>query len=91
VRFLENVPDLEGKGACKDEDPELFFPIGSENTPSSRAQIEEAKAVCRGCEVASVCLQYALEQGEVHGVWGGRSEGERRALARRMARTRRVG
>ncbi len=70
--------------ACLDEDPELFFPIG--NTGPAILQIEEAKQVCRRCEVREQCLAWALEAGQDHGVWGGMSEDERRALKRRNAR-----
>ena len=62
--------------ACRDEDPELFFPIGT--TGPAIAQIEEAKKVCRRCDVREQCLQWALEAGQDHGVWGGLSEDERR-------------
>ena len=41
--------DWRHRAACRDEDPELFFPIG--NTGPALLQIEEAKAVCRRCEV----------------------------------------
>ncbi|WP_079047545.1 WhiB family transcriptional regulator [Streptomyces kanasensis] len=74
------------RSACREEDPELFFPIG--NTGPALLQIEEAKAVCRRCPVMETCLQWALEQGEDGGVWGGLSEGERRAMKRRAARQR---
>ncbi|HXU96825.1 MAG TPA: WhiB family transcriptional regulator [Jiangellaceae bacterium] len=72
--------------ACRDEDPELFFPIG--NTGPALLQIEEAKSVCRRCPVREDCLQFALESGQDAGVWGGLSEDERRALKRRNARAR---
>jgi WhiB family transcriptional regulator, redox-sensing transcriptional regulator len=72
--------------ACRDEDPELFFPIG--NTGPALLQIEEAKSVCRRCPVREECLQFALESGQDAGVWGGLSEDERRALKRRNARAR---
>jgi WhiB family redox-sensing transcriptional regulator len=75
------------RAACLDEDPELFFPIG--NTGLALLQIEEAKAVCRGCEVVETCLQLAIESGKDAGVFGGLSEDERRALKRRTARARR--
>jgi WhiB family redox-sensing transcriptional regulator len=80
------VMDWRHRSACLDEDPELFFPIG--NTGPAILQIEEAKVVCRRCDVREQCLQWALESGQDHGVWGGMSEDERRALKRRNARAR---
>ncbi len=41
--------DWRDRAACLDEGPELFFPIG--NTGPAILQIEEAKAVCRRCDV----------------------------------------
>jgi WhiB family redox-sensing transcriptional regulator len=78
--------DWRHRAVCRDEDPELFFPIG--NTGPALMQIEEAKAVCRRCPVMSECLAWALESGQDAGVWGGLSEDERRALKRRNARAR---
>ena len=75
------------RAACLGSDPELFFPVG--DTGPALLQIEEAKAVCGRCEVVETCLRWALESGQEAGVWGGLSEGERRAL-RRRARVRRV-
>lgn len=72
------------KAACLGEDPELFFPIG--NTGPAILQIEEAKKVCQRCDVREQCLQWALESSKDHGVWGGMSEDERRALKRKMGR-----
>ncbi|MGA4867258.1 WhiB family transcriptional regulator [Streptomyces lavendulocolor] len=74
------------RSACREEDPELFFPIG--NTGPALLQVEEAKAVCRRCPVMEICLRWALEHGEDGGVWGGLSEDERRAMKRRAARQR---
>jgi WhiB family redox-sensing transcriptional regulator len=76
--------DWRHLAACRDEDPELFFPIGT--TGPALLQIEEAKAVCRACSVVDDCLSWALESGQDAGVWGGLSEDERRALARRGVR-----
>jgi WhiB family redox-sensing transcriptional regulator len=78
--------DWRHRAACRDEDPELFFPIG--NTGPALMQIEEARAVCHRCEVVDVCLKWAIESGQDAGVWGGMSEDERRALKRRNARAR---
>ncbi|WP_406089363.1 WhiB family transcriptional regulator [Streptomyces sp. NBC_01013] len=70
--------------ACRDEDPDLFFPIGS--TGPALVQAEDAKAVCRGCPVRKECLRWALENSQDAGVWGGLDETERRALKRRSRR-----
>jgi WhiB family redox-sensing transcriptional regulator len=78
--------DWRDRAACRDEDPELFFPIG--NTGPALLQIEEAKAVCRVCPVAAECLEWALDSGQDAGVWGGLAEEERRALSLRNARSR---
>lgn len=66
--------------ACREESPELFFPVGTSG-PALR-QTARAKAVCAGCPVRSECLEWALESGQDAGVWGGLSEDERRAVKR---------
>jgi WhiB family transcriptional regulator, redox-sensing transcriptional regulator len=76
--------DWRHHAACRDVDPELFFPIG--NTGPALLQIDEAKQVCHRCLVKESCLQWALESGQDSGVWGGLSEDERRALKRRATR-----
>ena len=65
---------------CKDEDPELFFPIG--NTGPAATQVAAAKSVCMRCDVRAQCLEWAMATGQDSGVWGGLSEEERRALRR---------
>jgi WhiB family transcriptional regulator, redox-sensing transcriptional regulator len=78
--------DWRHHAACRDVDPELFFPIG--NTGPALLQIDEARQVCRRCPVIEPCLQWAIESGQDAGVWGGMSEDERRALKRRTTRVR---
>lgn len=68
------------RARCRDEDPELFFPIGT--TGPAASQLARAKAICRLCPVRVECLEWALETGQDAGVWGGLSEEERRALRR---------
>ena len=78
--------DWRHRAECLTEDPELFFPVGT--TGPALAQVEEAKKVCRRCEVREECLRWALEAGQDHGVWGGMSEDDRRAMKRRASRAR---
>src|ERR1700693_3495613 len=65
----------QDQALCAQTDPEAFFP---EKGGSTR----ESKRVCRSCEVRSECLEYALENDERFGIWGGMSERERRRLKR---------
>lgn len=69
--------DWRGDALCAQTDPEAFFPKRGEATT-------EAKLICSMCEVRAECLEYALGEGDedLHGVWGGTSHRERRALRR---------
>ena len=71
---------------CRDEDPELFFPIGTGGP--AQAQITAAKAVCGGCPVSLRCLTWAIDTGEDVGVWGGLDAAQRRTLRTGMSRSR---
>ncbi|MES9525874.1 WhiB family transcriptional regulator [Streptomyces capoamus] len=79
---MENWRD---HAACRQEDPDLFFPIGT--TGPAQVQTQQAKAVCARCPVREQCLDWALDTSQSIGVWGGTTELERRAL-RRRARSR---
>ena len=68
---------------CLGVDPDLFF-------PERGASTREAKEVCRGCVVRGDCLEFALENSEKFGIWGGMSERERRRLRRERALARRA-
>ncbi|MFE9923185.1 WhiB family transcriptional regulator [Streptomyces sp. NPDC005774] len=76
------MDDWRTRAACRDEDPDLFFPIGTSGP--ALLQTEQAKGVCRRCPVQQHCLDWALDTGQSLGVWGGTSETERRALKRRL-------
>lgn len=81
--------DWREHSACRDTDPDLFFPVGT--TGPAIEQIENAKAVCRVCDVQKDCLDYALVTNQDSGIWGGTSEEERRALRRQwVARNRKA-
>lgn len=73
--------DWRHDAACRDEDPELFFPV-SDLGPGAH-QIARAKSVCARCPVRAQCLEYALDNGLTHGIFGGTTETDRRNLLRR--------
>jgi WhiB family redox-sensing transcriptional regulator len=67
--------------ACRDTDPDLFFPVGT--TGPAIEQIANAKAVCRQCESQTACLEFAIATNQDSGIWGGTSEEERRQLRKK--------
>ncbi len=81
------VTDWRDLAACRDSEPNLFFPVGT--TGPALDLIEEAKAICTECSVREECLMYALETNQESGVWGGYAEDERRRLRKRWLAERR--
>ena len=75
---LTRTTDWLTTAPCR-TDPDTMF-------DTTDAGVEAAKEFCRRCPAVERCLQWALDTGEEHGVWGGMSEKERRALKRRGAR-----
>lgn len=72
--LMGHAPDedlWQDSALCAQTDPEAFFP---ERGYPART----AKEVCAACPVRSECLNYALENDERFGIWGGLSELERR-------------
>jgi WhiB family transcriptional regulator, redox-sensing transcriptional regulator len=62
---------------CRGMDAELFMPARGD-----RDTVVQAKAVCVECPVRFTCLNHALDNNETHGIWGGKSERERRVMRR---------
>lgn len=67
-------------GACRDEDPEKFFPLGR-----AEAYQRDGKRVCLGCLVRDACADWAYAHDERFGIWGGISEYERRRRVKERA------
>jgi WhiB family transcriptional regulator, redox-sensing transcriptional regulator len=70
--------DLRSRAACRGADPEWFFPEGVSG-PARRA-VAWAKSFRSPCPVRQPCLDWAQAHGAAFGIWGGRTEQERRAL-----------
>ncbi|KOX36335.1 MULTISPECIES: WhiB family transcriptional regulator [unclassified Streptomyces] len=63
------------RAVCRTADPDELFADG--------AAQNQAKALCFTCPVRTECLAHALDRRIEHGVWGGMTDRERRALLRR--------
>jgi hypothetical protein len=61
------------RGVCQTVDPETFFPAPTDPP-------DAAIALCGTCPVQGACLAWALDAGDCHGVWGGTTARERRAM-----------
>ncbi|HVF54052.1 MAG TPA: WhiB family transcriptional regulator [Actinomycetota bacterium] len=80
TKLLQPV-EWQTHARCAEVEPEIFFP---ERGGSSKA----ARSVCNNCAVSAQCLEYALNNKEQFGIWGGTSERERRRLRKeRTVRT----
>lgn len=73
--------DWRDTAACRGEDPETFFPTGTEG--AWKLVINEAKAICRRCPSITDCLNFAIDEGISDGIFGGLTERERAAVRRR--------
>ena len=66
------------RAACRGLSTGLFYPAQGGNAGS-----HAAKAVCAACPIRTECLDYAIENGERFGIWGGMTEHDRRVERRR--------
>ena len=68
ARFAARWREL---AACRGTDLEVFFPGRGETAGPARQ-------VCAACPVRQPCLDYAITNRIVHGIWGGLTERQRR-------------
>lgn len=68
------------KAACLDADPNIFFPEAGHTHDTVLA-----KRVCGRCPVVHECLDYAVSNAMVEGVWGAKTPTEREAIAKERA------
>ena len=67
--------------SCRGQSAPLFFPPTHFERKQARLSRERrAKAICAQCEVLDDCRAFALRTEEPHGVWGGLTEAERKAV-----------
>ncbi len=70
-------PAWHKDAACRGMGPELFFPERGHST-------EEAKKICATCPVVDECWEYASENRERFGIWGGSADRSRRRKGTRV-------
>jgi len=73
-----NLPDpaeasWQDAALCAQVDPELFF-------PEKGGSVTAPKKICAACPVRVNCLEFALENREQFGIFGGTTERQRRVI-----------
>jgi WhiB family redox-sensing transcriptional regulator len=68
-------PDWQADAACAGMGNHTFFPDRGDNR-----DVAKARAVCAICPVVDECLQWAIDTGSRHGVFGGLTPRERQGM-----------
>jgi WhiB family redox-sensing transcriptional regulator len=79
VRIIRiSRPDWFADALCLGTGPSTFFPDQGRNTLAARN-------TCARCPVVQQCLEHAIDDPSLMGVWGGTTENERDQIRRRRA------
>ncbi len=65
---------------CKGLSTDWFF----HNDRNGGPYVTQAKRICHDCPAKDDCLTYALTMGEMYGIWGGMTVGQRRNLGTKL-------
>lgn len=88
----ETVIDWRQDGACRSEDPSLFFAPDGVETPADRDdRVSAARRICAECDVFDLCNRYAMSTRQQHGIWAGRDSDERAREIKRLGWRKRHG
>lgn len=97
---MATAPSFDGTQLCKHVDPEIFFPElpeeydenhklikpTKEDVKEYNDKVQTAKDICARCHFLEPCLEYALKQKDLYGIWGGTTEKERTQIKNRISR-----
>jgi WhiB family redox-sensing transcriptional regulator len=73
---IPKPPAWMAEALCAQVDAEMFFP------EKQGAHNRAAKRTCLRCDVRTECLDYAVKHKIAWGIWGGKSDRERRSIRR---------
>jgi WhiB family transcriptional regulator, redox-sensing transcriptional regulator len=72
-------------GRTTSPETDYWYPDPEEPEPVRRSKTATAKAICHICPVKVPCRDYAIEAGEVYGIWGGMTPRDRTTFKRKRA------
>ncbi len=62
--------------SCRDSQPEIFFPISAGDVRNREAAV----SYCASCAIRTQCLELAMRDRSLVGIWGGTDEVDRARL-----------
>ena len=78
---LTRRPEWHGRAACRGMEPDTFIVHRGANG----AVMARARAICAGCTVTAECLDFALADTDLVGIWASTTGQERRAMRAEVA------
>lgn len=76
------APSFDGTQLCRQVNPEIFFP-----NPQDRRATAMAKEICNQCQFQVPCLEYAMWEPSLDGVWGGTTPRQRESMRTRYRKS----
>lgn len=73
-----SIPEWMYQAACAEVGGDLWYP----EKGSNGVVIDRVRAICAACPVKSQCLDYAMSNVEIWGIFGGLTYKERQKLGR---------
>lgn len=70
---LAEARDEHGDPVCAQTDPDEWF-------PDAGGSANKVKAMCNDCPLINECLEFAIQNGEQWGIWGGETYRKRRKI-----------
>lgn len=68
------------EASCKEMGNSEFFMTLSNNGKEVLRRLQEVRNICAGCKVNKECLDFAVRNEIAHGIWGGMTAPERKAM-----------
>ena len=91
ITITEGIVDGEWRkdAACRDMDTNIFFDDVSDTHEAKSNNFfkrEYAKSICAKCPVSNECLEYAISNNVIDGVYGGLTYRKRLAYKKKIGR-----